>query len=355
MSKAITVLGIMSGSSLDGVDLAWIRFSNPGKVPLRPAIEWVATQHVPYSDKWIKRLKTASSLPASKLLELDAAYATYQADILQELQTPHLNDTDVIGWHGHTIFHNPSELYSYQLGRGDILSFHLQCPVICNFRNQDIASGGQGAPLAPIVDRAYFESYDYLINLGGIANISINNQAVSAFDICGFNQVLNYLAQQEGHEMDKDGQLSQYGQLDTDLRKQLNNWSYLGASAPKSLSNQDVRQFYFPLLNTYKLSTADKLKTFLVHVCDSIEEIVPRTEKCNILFSGGGAKNTTFMDLLKERFTASINKASPPWLDYKEAFLMAYMAYLRWQDLPNVHSSATGSAKDQSLGVVFKV
>lgn len=351
MKNKLNILGVMSGSSLDGIDLAWISFSNIEQQPKRPSIDWLHTAHHPYSAYWSDQLKTLDKSNAPELLEMHVKYAEYQAAVIEEhfKKAPKI---DLIGWHGHTIFHEPQKGFSFQLGRGDVLCAKLQTPTINDFRNQNITAGGQGAPLATIVDNAYFTSYSHLLNLGGIANLTINEKQPIAFDLCGFNQVLNYLAAQLGETMDRDGNISGQGALNENLKNELNKWDYLQKRAPKSLSNQEVQSFYIPILEKSKCSIADKMNTFIHHVGDTILSKIAQHQQPKILLSGGGAYNRTFTDLLKSKVEGIVKVAKQPWTDYKEAFLMAYMAYLRWTGQPNILSSASGGTKDQSAGLI---
>lgn len=353
MKNSLLVLGIMSGSSLDGIDMAWIRFDQTEGSSFAARFQWIKTVCHPYHEDWIDRLRQADEMSASQLLALHAEYAEYQAQVIELFRDDNI-PVDLIAWHGHTIYHRPDKGFSFQLGRGDILAERTQTKVVSDFRNQNIALQGQGAPLAPIVDVYYFKEYGHLINLGGICNITQNKERPLAFDICGFNQVLNALAMELGKPMDIDGNVSGAGKLNQDLRKELNDWIYLSRPAPKSLSNQEVMRFYIPLLKKWDLPVEDKMKTFLYHVCDNIQtNLSGLRADSKILLSGGGANNKTFVSMLKERLKCTVHIAPDPWQDYKEAFLMAFMGYLKWNNLPNILSSVSGSTRDHSAGIIF--
>lgn len=353
MNNSLVVLGIMSGSSLDGIDMAWIRFDDTEGNPFAPRVQWLKTTCHPYQEDWTNKLKYADEISATQLFTLHAEYAEYQAQVI-ELYQNDIIPVELIAWHGHTIYHHPDKGFSFQLGRGDILAERTQTKVISDFRNQDIALQGQGAPLSPIVDVHYFKEYGHLINLGGICNITQNKGRPLAFDICGFNQVLNALAMESGKQMDEDGNMSGAGKIHQMLRKELNEWHYLSRPAPKSLSNQEVMGFYIPLLKQWDLPVEDKMKTFLCHVCDNIQANSSGLRAdSKILLSGGGANNKTFSNMLKERLSCTVHNAPAPWQDYKEAFLMAFMGYLKWNNLPNILSSVSGSKRDHSAGIIY--
>lgn len=342
-----TILGIMSGSSLDGIDLAKIRFYDAHH------FEWLETAEIPIPEEWVTQLKQAEKSALLDFFKLETDYTRFQA---RNIPPNMLINIDAISWHGHTLFHEPEAGFSIQLGDAQLLASLTGVPCYGAFRQADIARGGQGAPLAPIVDYYFFKEYDICINLGGIANVSFPQQPGPGFDICGFNQILNHLANEFGETMDRDGLISSKGLVDQDLLSNLNQWSFLKKAPPKSLSNQEVISFYFEILNRYDLSIETKMRTFIEHAVQVIEGLVDhnRDRGPNVLLTGGGSMNQTFVSVLKQHLPqGSVEVVSEPWRTFKEAFLMSFMAWLNMEKLPNILSSTTGVPIDQTSGVVY--
>ena len=342
----------MSGSSLDGMDMALLRFSPKPNTPI-PEFAWINTGHFSYPQHWIDTLKEIHRLPVADWMQADVAFAQYVAEELQS-RGHWLSSTDVIAWHGHTSAHHPDQGWTLALGNGQTLATNLETPVIAEFRRKDVAQGGQGAPLAPLVDAHFFPEIDIAINLGGIVNMTKMDSAKAAFDLAGCNQLLNRIARTLGAPMDKDGVWAASGTIDADLLHALNNWSYLSASPPKSLDNQTVTDFYSPLLASSTLSPKDKLATAVEHIADVILAHLQQNKKQQILLSGGGARNIFLVRRLREKAPRHHWMVAPdPWLDYKEAFLMAYMGYLFMRKENNVFSSWTGGKSDHCAGMLY--
>ena len=340
-----TILGIMSGSSLDGIDLAKVRFYDTNQ------FEWIETAEIPIPKEWVELLKQAEKLGLSDFFKLEADYTRFQAS---QIPPSMLMDTDAISWHGHTLFHEPEDGFSIQMGNAQLLASLTGLPCFGAFRQADIARGGQGAPLAPIVDYYFFKEFDICINLGGIANVSFPQEPGPGFDICGFNQILNQLANELGETMDKDGNLSSKGLVDQELLSMLNHWPFLKEAPPKSLSNQEVRNFYFEVMNRYDLSVETKMRTFIEHTVEVIAGLTDHNRDPKVLLTGGGSMNQTFVSVLKQHLPKGIVEVVPePWRTFKEAFLMSFMAWLKMEKLPNILSSTTGVPFDQISGAVY--
>lgn len=341
----------MSGSSLDGMDLALIRFV-PVKHSCPPQFEWLAVDHFEYSEVWKENLRRLPQLTIGDWMTLHIAFSQYVADKLRRI--PCVREAELVAWHGHTSAHRPDQHWTSALGDPQALAVSLQLPVIGEFRNKDIALGGQGAPLAPIVDLHFFPDDQAAINLGGIANITRLHPSFRAFDICGCNQVLNAIAEKMGHAMDRDGEISTRGRVNEDLRSHLNDWMYLKEEPPKSLDNAVVKEFYAQIIDREDLAPEDTMATAVEHITDAIATAVRRNKPQKILLSGGGARNINLVNRLRSKCPNDIISVAPsPWLDYKEAFLMAYMAYLYEKKENNVFSKMTGSQRDHIAGVKY--
>ena len=352
MSKAIHILGMMSGSSLDGMDLGLIRFQKVGASDI-PQFDWVATDHFAYSNFWVQKLRGIHDLSIADWMKWDVEFCRYVVRKLNNFKK-WVDKADIIGWHGHTSAHHPNEGWSLALGNGQTLATTLGKPVVAEFRRKDVAQGGQGAPLAPIVDAHFFPEVDVAINLGGITNMTLLSQGRAAFDVCGCNQVLTHLAQSLGASMDKDGQWAASGTVQTEILSSLNSWSYLSLSAPKSLDNQSISHFYGRVLSEFEADSKDLLATVVEHIADAIHMHLDRNKKQQILLSGGGARNLFLIRRLREKAPQHDWDLAPGlWLDYKEAFLMAYMAYRFINDKNNVFSTWTGGARDHCGGTIY--
>ncbi len=246
----------MSGSSLDGIDLALCDFQIKNN-----KLEWsiLKSRTVPYTEQWKTKLK---QLPKSSALEL--AQADYDLGrLLGLVAKDFLKDEkiDFIASHGHTIFHYPNKNMTYQLGNGAMIAATSDISTISDFRSTDIGLGGQGAPLASLLDRDLLSEYDGMINLGGISNLSVNRKEIVAFDIGPCNQLLNYLAGKIGKEYDKDGKIASKGNVDKRLLEALLSDEYFDKEAPKSLDNGYVMNKFTPILDKFMITVEDKLAT----------------------------------------------------------------------------------------------
>ena len=225
------VIGVMSGTSLDGVDLCLSSFQFETKWKFQIS----AAQTVKYSEQWKSRLRTAIDLNSKELKELNEDYTRLLADLIQTFMEAHSHTTiDAICSHGHTIVHQPDLGKTFQIGNLPTLSTYLKQTIVCDFRTQDVALGGQGAPLVPIGDALLFSDYDYCLNLGGFANISFdqNNKRI-AFDICPVNIVLNHYVSSMGMAYDSEGQIAAKGTVCEPLLKELNSVEILHFGAAK--------------------------------------------------------------------------------------------------------------------------
>jgi anhydro-N-acetylmuramic acid kinase len=235
-------IGAMSGSSLDGLDIAFTEFQeNAGKWNY----EIIKADCYAYSPEWIIKLKHAISLNARDYLLLHVEYGQYLGELVNRfIQDNALGyQVQLIGSHGHTSFHVPSGKMTAQLGDGASLAAETGINVVSDLRAMDLALGGQGAPIVPIGEKLLLGDYEYFLNLGGIANISASlNQGAAgtktiAFDVCPANRVLNLLANELGKEYDDAGSLAQSGKLNEKLLYQLNELEYYQWPFPKSLAN----------------------------------------------------------------------------------------------------------------------
>lgn len=339
----------MSGSSLDGLDLALCEFVDEKNFTL------LKFSSVPYKPEWVLRLRQAQDLQHLELCKLESDYVNYVSSII----TDFLEDqsVDYISSHGHTLLHAPGEGYSYQLGEGAYLAGKLSLPVISEFRLQDIAKGGQGAPIAPVVEKYLFQGYDAYLNLGGICNISLHKQEhILAYDVGPCNQLLNALVAELGKIYDENGELASQGTIDSSLLESGLSHSFYSLPAPKSLDNSYVMmEFVQPFLD-YPASIPDKLCTAVELISQLIcNELSSKAR--HVFVTGGGAFNTYMMSILQKRLQSNaieLVKPSDEIIEFKEAILMALMGYLRIQNKVNVFSSVTGATSDTIAGSVYR-
>ncbi len=299
MSKSLTkkqeylVLGVMSGTSVDGLDLALVQFyqaNDPFVDEPFWAFRLIEADTLPYSEQWAKDLKTAIQFSDHELKAFDLEYGLYLGHQINRF-LKNKPKPDFIASHGHTVFHQPEKGITLQVGNGEIISQECKLPVVYDFRSLDVSLGGQGAPLVPIGDRDLFKAFDFCLNLGGIANISFDEKGErKAFDICPINMALNPIAQELGKEYDDQGNWARQGQTDQNLLNQLNAIAYCQLPYPKSLGLEDYLQFWQPIIQTSTISPVDKLSTLVDHVAMQIASIVNKIEPgSRLLVTGGGA------------------------------------------------------------------
>ena len=354
----------MSGSSLDGLDLAICRFTlDPA--PEHPVRDWSvgAARTVPYPDALRTRLAEAATLPAPDLLALDAELGTYigrqAADFLADGEP-----VSLIGCHGHTVFHAPARGFTLQIGHGARIAAAAGVTTVTDLRSGDLAAGGEGAPLAPVADRYLFPDHAVFLNLGGIANFSYRRPdgSIAAGDVSGCCQVLDRLAGLAGQPYDPGGSMARTGTLLPDLMERLDRLPYHTRPYPKSLSNQWVTDTLWPLLRDHPGVVADRLHTFCAWLGHAIGGELDRqhageSDVLDVLVSGGGTHNAFLLDQLRDSQSGGgafrFHAAPGPATDYKEAALIALCALLRMHVRPNSFASVTGADRDTLNGAVY--
>ncbi|WP_044403195.1 anhydro-N-acetylmuramic acid kinase [Lacinutrix sp. Hel_I_90] len=347
------VIGVMSGTSLDGIDLALVTFSfnNTWTFKINSA------ETVPYSEKWQLELKTLINHSKEALYLIDQYYTDYLADIINQFILKHsINTIDAVCSHGHTALHQPEHQLTYQIGNLPQLSRKVKQTVVCDFRVQDVALGGQGAPLVPIGDELLFVDYDYCINLGGFANVSTKEQSKRiAFDICPLNIVLNNYVSAMGLKYDAEGVLASKGEINTALLNKLNNLDFYKKSYPKSLGLEWVNTIVFPIIDSYNLSVKDILRTYVEHIAIQISEVINQKQKASVLVTGGGVFNLFLINRIKELSKNQISIPSKEIIEFKEALIFAFLGVLKLRGENNCLSSVTGAIKDHSSGKIFQL
>jgi len=365
-STSYQALGLMSGSSLDGLDIAYAKL-NISCNPVQVDWKLVVGETLPFSDIWVRRLSNLPQQSAISFAQTNVYFSYYMAELVNVFTTRHSIKPDFIASHGHTIFHDPDRRFTTQIGDGGALAALTKSTVISNFRTADIALNGEGTPLAPAADRYLFPDYDFYLNLGGIANITANTgHKYIAFDTAPANQVLNALAQLNNMEYDQDGQLSAAGKLLPDLYQQVVDTPFFKKPYPKSLDNNWIQKEITSLFYQYEASIEDRIHT-AVHVAvdETVKAIklVIEKEKMDkkffkMLVTGGGTYNLFLQKLLKEQCKEQLNLElvvpEKKVVNFKEALLMVLLGALRMEGLPNCFSSVTGGQRDTIGGAIYK-
>jgi anhydro-N-acetylmuramic acid kinase len=340
----------MSGTSLDGLDIAACIFHKEGNTW---HYEIEEAECVTYSEEWSRQLQEAPGLNGYALTKLDTSYGFFIGEKVNDFLKRLRAKPDLVSSHGHTIFHNPSERISLQIGKASAISAVTGLPVVSDFRSMDVSSGGQGAPLVPAADKILFGEYAYCLNLGGIANISYDeNETRIAYDICPCNLVLNRLANEAGKEYDEDGSLARQGNLNSELLQQLNSWQYYLLAPPKSLDKETLLKDLMPLIQGFTIPVSDKLRTVTEHIALMIAGSL-KTEGKKMLATGGGAFNSFLMERLS--FLSGINVIVPDkkLVSFKEALAFAFLGLLRVMNEPNCLKSVTGAKHDSVGGSLY--
>jgi anhydro-N-acetylmuramic acid kinase len=365
-----SVIGLMSGSSLDGLDIVFAHLHfNAGK--WKYEIKHKACY--PYSEEWMTKLRSAQTLSAYDYLVLHTEYGHYLGQQVNRFVNDHNLQFQVqlISSHGHTVFHYPGKLMTGQLGDGAAIAAETGINTISELRAMDIALGGQGAPIVPIGEKLLLGGHPLYLNIGGIANISAHRNAGAdgtvgekfiAFDICPANRVLNLLAAEKGQPFDKDGELAQKGKLNDELLKKMNEQNYYSKAFPKSLDNSFGVEIIYPIIKSWNDSVENKLYTYTEHICIQIRNSVQLILKefsatgKQMLVCGGGGHNKFLISKLKDALAEiGVDLIIPEdtLMDFKEALIMAFIGVLRWREETNVLASVTGSTRDSIGGAVW--
>ena len=354
-------IGLMSGSSLDGLDIAFVSFE---EIRGSWTFELRAQQCVQYSEDWRARLKNAPSLSAHDFMQLDHDFGILTGTGVKEfIRTNGLDhQVQLIVNHGHTIFHEPANGFTTQIGSSAAIAAINSINVIDQLRSLDVALGGQGAPIVPIGEKLLFPTYTSFLNIGGIANISFHNAGeTKAFDVTVANQALNYLAAENGLSYDKDGQLAASGQVNTALLSGLNKLSFFSKKEPKSLANQYFTTTIQPLLDGADISVADKLCTYCSHIASQVAYASgdfnnqPGEQEKKMLITGGGAHNLFLAERIQAALLPYGIQATIPAsqvIDYKEAIIMGLLGVLRWRE-ENTVLGNTGASRPSIGGAVW--
>jgi anhydro-N-acetylmuramic acid kinase len=354
----------MSGSSLDGLDMAFVHFEeNAGQW----TFEILETYCRPYPLDWKEKLTGIIGLSAKDYLLLHAAYGHWLGNAVNDFMEERTLTyrVQLIASHGHTAFHDPARRMTAQLGDGAAIAAVTGIRTITDFRSVDLALGGQGAPIVPIGEKLLFPDYDLFLNIGGIANLSAKGTNRIGFDVCPANRILNLLAAGTEKGYDDNGSLAAAGNIHEHLLDKLNGLNYYKQSYPKSLSNEFGLNEIYPLILNAHLSIQDALATYVEHIAMQISKsLIPLkqtfsgTEELSLLITGGGAHNRFLIESINNKVSPAGIKCIIPsenLVDYKEALIIALMGALRWREDINVLHTVTGASKDSINGAVWSV
>lgn len=364
-------IGIMSGSSLDGLDICYVELDEIGG---KWSFDIKASDCVQYEREWVEKLKNAIHLNALEYMRLHTDFGHYIGKKVNKFITDHqLNHrVQLVASHGHTTFHEPDKKMTGQIGDGAAIAAETGINVVSDLRAMDVALGGQGAPIVPIGEKLLLGNYDYFLNLGGIANISDTN---IAFDICPANRVLNMLVQQMGHDYDDGGAIAATGKINDLLLYELNELDFYQNPFPKSLANDFGTDVVYPIIEKYNCGIPDALATMVEHTAIQIanalrqvnnQKSIVNSESGNslttqhspltMLVTGGGAFNHFLIERIQSHvklLLVDIVVADKTLIEFKEALVMALIGVLRWREENNVLKSVTGATRSSIGGAVW--
>ncbi|MBW3519756.1 anhydro-N-acetylmuramic acid kinase [Flavobacterium sp. NKUCC04_CG] len=353
LKNKYTVIGTMSGTSLDGIDLCYVVFDYQDN---KWNSEIIHCETIAYSTAWEDRLRQAVFASEEDVKALNVEYTELLVVVYNDFMLRNnIKSVDAICSHGHTIFHRPELGYTLQIGNLANLATGTRQRVVCDFRIQDVKLGGQGAPLVPLGDALLFADYDACLNLGGFANMSYTDTVGTrlAFDIVAVNTVLNHYANKLGRSYDDGGLIARSGTVNSALLKQLNLLPFYDLPAPKSLGIEMVNALLLPIIDSFSCTVEEVLCTYVEHIAFQIARSIPEFCK-NILVTGGGAYHSFLMERLRfYKPDLAIVVPDSQLINYKEALVFALLGVLRLENQVNVLASVTGAFENHSSGVVF--
>ena len=340
------VIGLMSGTSLDGLDIAYCHYQIQNN---KWSYTIIKAETLPYSESWVEKLVSVESSSSYELARADKEFGEFLAASVNDFIARHSLEVDIICSHGQTIFHRPEINLTTQIGDINVLAAKTGILTIGDFRRLDLALGGQGAPLVPIGDRHLFGHYAQCLNLGGFSNISFerDNERI-AYDVCPVNIVLNALARREGMPYDKDGEMARSGEINGDLLSRLNDLDFYKIKEKKSLGKEWVLENVMPLLDEQDLKTSSLLATFSEHVADQLAKNISG----EVLITGGGAYNKFLISRLRAKTSSQIHIPEKTIIDYKEAMIFGFLGVLRLRNEVNALASVTGASRDSCTGLI---
>jgi anhydro-N-acetylmuramic acid kinase len=347
--KSGFVIGLMSGTSLDGIDLVYVKFDETDAKNFKI----IYAETVSYVDDWKEKLQNGIHFSEKELDDLNVDYGSLLGEVINNfIKKFKIETIDFIASHGHTILHQPENGITLQIGDGQIIANSTKQKVVCDFRTQDVKLGGQGAPLVPIGDELLFSEYDYCLNLGGFSNVSFKKEGSRiAFDICPVNIVLNFYANKIGLEFDASGNVAAKGAINQALLEKLNSLEFYKKEPPKSLGLEWVQTVVLPLIDALETDVSSILRTFVEHVAIQISSVIHQNN--SVLITGGGVFNLFLIERVEVHSNIKIILASEKIINFKEALIFAFLGLLRVDNQVNCLSSVTGAKQNHSSGEIF--
>ncbi|HEX8517763.1 MAG TPA: anhydro-N-acetylmuramic acid kinase [Bacteroidia bacterium] len=351
--QSYNVIGLMSGTSLDGLDIAFCRFTfNENKWHF----EILQSETRPYPGEWKERLLSLETVDGITFQEIHHEYGFYTGRLVSDFIIKHSLKVDFVASHGHTVFHQPDKRFTVQVGAGSAIAAACKTAVVCDFRSLDVALGGQGAPLVPIGDKLLFGEYDYCLNLGGFANVSYEHKGRrAAYDICPVNIVMNAITERLGKPYDDRGELARSGMISKYLLNELNELPYFRQppETPKSLGKEWVKENIDTLFDKYEIEENDLLATFCEHVAAQIARALESKKEGKLLITGGGTYNDFLIERIRERVPLEIVIPAKNIIEFKEALIFAFLGVLRMRNEINCLRSVTGARENNCGGAVY--
>lgn len=343
----------MSGTSMDGVDLVYVNFSK------NPSSKWSFTINCAKTFKYppllLEALKQSFNFSSNELLQLDKELGRYFSSIINDFifqNSIDKSNIDCISSHGHTIFHQPSLGYTYQIGCGDTIAFETGIKVVNDFRQKDVIAGGQGAPLVPIGDKLLFENKaEAFLNIGGISNICIPSEKTIAYDICPGNLPLNRVMNSLNLEYDDKGLLSSKGNVDQVILKELAKLKFYTIKPPKSLGTEWLNDSFYPIIDQID-GLKNQLSTIVEHISQVISDTLHQESIKKVMITGGGVKNDFLIHKIQLKYSGEILIPSDEIVEFKEAIIFGFLGALYLAEEINCLSSVTGANKDSIGGVL---
>ncbi|MCD6068298.1 MAG: anhydro-N-acetylmuramic acid kinase [Bacteroidetes bacterium] len=350
-TAGFTVIGLMSGTSLDGLDIACCEFTRKGKTW---NFDIKAADTIQYSISLAEKLAKAHLMPAEEFWRTHVEFGQFcGTEVKKFIQAKRLKPM-LVASHGHTVFHQPENGFTCQIGDGAQIAVHSGLLTICDFRSTDLALGGQGAPLVPIGDTQLFSEYDACLNIGGIANISfVKRNKVLAFDICPTNFLFNFYAARQGKKFDRDGEMARAGRVYKMVLNQMDKLDYYHTEGYKSIGREWIEQEVISLLERNGLSIEDKQATCVEHAAQQIAKVLNTHKIKRLLITGGGAYHSFLLERIKAYTKCRLILPDKKIIEYKEALIFAFLGLLRYENKVNCLSSVTGAKKDNSGGAVY--
>lgn len=355
----VTVIGIMSGTSVDGLDILAAEFKlDTGRWTYRI----LKSKSIHYPESMRGKLIDSIRLTGMELIYLDHQFGTYIGKHVNDFCKNENIHPDIIASHGHTVFHQPESGITFQIGDGQSIFRKTGIKVVNDFRKIDVLRGGQGAPLVPVGDKLLFGNYEFCLNIGGFSNISYDNSKGEriAFDICPTNIVLNYLARKDGKDYDDKGKTARGGDLIDELLYELNALEYYTRKPPRSLSLEWVQKNILKKIPVEKYRIKDLMRTYVEHVAVQINASITQAIKddsrrmnSKILVTGGGVFHIFLKERLKD-LSDGFEYVIPDQeiIEFKEALIFAFLGLLRDRNEINIWKSVTGACQDSSAGTI---